>query len=159
MLTLRTLAAEGRFSPSRPEFVTSPPHVAAADARERAVLGYLSTNCGSCHNRQSTIASLGLFLKFTLAHAPQCAPDAIATTVQQPGHWVVPTAPEGTSRLVVPGRPDLSALLYRARSRRPASQMPPIGTVVADREALALVQAWLESGPAETRCARPATTR
>ena len=123
------------------------------------MLGYLSTNCGSCHNRQSTIASLGLFLKYSLARSAQCAPDAIATTAHQPGHWVVPTAPEGTSRLLVPGRPDLSALLDRARSRRPASQMPPIGSVVADREALALVQAWLESGPDDTRCAGQATTR
>ena len=31
----------------------------------RTALGYLSTNCGSCHNRDSSIASLGLHLKWT----------------------------------------------------------------------------------------------
>lgn len=159
MVTLATLVHEGRLSPARPEFVAAPPRIDAADARERAVLGYLSTNCGSCHNRQSTIASLGLFLKFAVA-GERCAPDALATTVDQPGHWVVPTAPEGTSRIVAAGRPDLSALVARARSRRPSSQMPPIGSVVADREALALVQDWVAATPAARRCgAAPVTTR
>ncbi len=66
MVTLRSLVTEQRLAPARPELAAAPPRVMAADARERAVLGYLSTNCGSCHNRQSTIASLGLFLKYTL---------------------------------------------------------------------------------------------
>lgn len=158
VVTLKALVAEGRLSPARPELVAAPPRVVAADPRERAVVGYLSTNCGSCHNRASTIASLGLFLKYTLAEGGQCAPDALSTTVEQPGHWVVPTAPDGTSRLVAPGRPDLSALLHRAKSRRPSSQMPPIGTVLADREALALVQAWVEAGPKAAACPRPAAT-
>lgn len=157
MVTLATLAAEHRLSPPRPELVTSPPRIEAADGRERAVLGYLSTNCGSCHNRQSTIASLGLFLKFAVA-GDQCTPDALATTVDRPGHWAVPTAPEGTSRIVAAGRPDLSALFARARSRRPSSQMPPLGSVVADREALALVQEWIAAAPAATRCAPSAET-
>ena len=153
MVTLRTLVAERRLAPERPDFVAAPPRIQADDARERAVLGYLSTNCGSCHNRQSTIASLGLFLKFAVA-GDRCTPDALATTIDQPGHWVVPTAPEGTSRIVTAGRPDLSALFTRARSRRPSSQMPPIGSVVADRQALALVQDWIAAAPPSPhRCA------
>lgn len=147
MITLRTLTDEGRLSPARLEWATTPPRIAARDARERAVLGYLSTNCGSCHNPKSSIASLGLFLKHDAGRTGTCTPDAIATTVDQPGHWVVPTALEGTSRLVSPGKPELSALLARARSRRPSSQMPPIGTVLADREALDLVSAWIAAGP------------
>ncbi len=146
MLTLRTLVAENRLTPPRPELVAAPPRIEAVDGRERAVLGYLSTNCGSCHNRQSSIASLGLFLKYTLETAGACAPDALTTTVDRPGHWLVPTAPAGTSRLLQPGRPELSALLHRARSRRPSSQMPPIGTVVADRQAIELLTAWIEGG-------------
>ncbi len=160
MVTLRALADEGRLSPARPEWVTTPPRITARDARERAVLGYLSTNCGSCHNPKSSIASLGLFLKHDLERARPCTPDAIATTVNQPGHWVVPSAPEGTSRLVSPGKPDVSALLARARSRRPSSQMPPIGTVLADRAALDLLSAWIAAAPADSpRCttARPTT--
>lgn len=162
MVTLRTLVAEQRLAPARTELVTSPPRVRAANERERAVLGYLSTNCGACHNRRSSIASVGLSLKYTIDGAGGCTPDAIATAVDQPGHWVVPTAADGTSRVVAPGRPELSALLQRARSRRPSSQMPPIGTVVPDREALAMVSAWIASMPAarpRARCNKASATR
>ena len=31
------------------------------------------------------------------------------------------------------------------QSRRPSSQMPPLGTVVRDDEAIALVRRWVES--------------
>ena len=31
------------------------------------------------------------------------------------------------------------------KSRRPSSQMPPLGTVVQDDEALRLVQRWIET--------------
>lgn len=148
MITLRTLHDEGRLAPARPDLVAAPPRIAARDPRERAVLGYLSTNCGSCHNPKSSIASLGLNLQHAADRPAGCTPAAIATTVGQPGHWVVPTAPAGTSQIVHAGQPELSALLYRASSRRPSSQMPPIGTVVADREALDLVRAWIASAPA-----------
>jgi hypothetical protein len=149
MITLGTLLDEGRLAGADPRLRTAPPRIAAADATERAALGYLSTNCGSCHNRQSTIASLGLFLKFSLAATGSSVPDAIATTVGQPGHWVVPAAPDGASRIVDPGRVDFSALLHRVKSRRPSSQMPPIGTVVADKEAIALLTRWIQAMPRE----------
>jgi len=32
----------------------------------------------------------------------------------------------------------------RMRSRRPSSQMPPLGTTVADRDAIELVSAWID---------------
>ena len=122
---------------------------------------YLSANCGSCHNPKSSIASLGLFLQHRADRAASCTASAVATSVGQPGHWVVPTAPAGTSQIVHAGRPELSALLVRARSRRPSSQMPPIGTVIADRAALDLVSAWIASLPAAetSRCPTSATKR
>ena len=160
MVTLETLVGERLLSPVRPELAATPPRIAARDPRERAVLGYLSTNCGSCHNPRSSIASLGLLLSYDAGQAGGCGPEAIASTVNRPGHWVVPTAPDGASRLVAPGRPELSALLARAKSRRPSSQMPPIGTVLADRAALDLVSAWIAAGPAapSAGCAAPAAT-
>lgn len=48
------------------------------------------------------------------------------------------------SRLLAPGAPEHSALLYRMRSRRPSAQMPPLGTVVADPAAVELVRRWIE---------------
>jgi hypothetical protein len=160
MITLQSLLADGRLAGADRGLAAAPPKIAAADPTERAVLGYLSTNCGSCHNRQSTIASLGLFLKYSLATADTCVPDAVATTAGQVGHWVVPSTPDGASRIVAPGRPEFSALLHRAKSRRPSSQMPPIGTVVADKEALALVTRWIQSmDAARANCPGSATTR
>lgn len=145
MVTLQSLVAAGRLRGLPARHVTTAPRIEGRTPVERAVLGYLSANCGSCHNRESSIASLGLFLKHTLASRGACATDALATSIGRPGHWAVPDAPEGTSRVVAPGAPARSALLRRAQSRRPSSQMPPIGTVVADREALALVSAWIDS--------------
>lgn len=148
MVTLETLVIDERISPSRRDWLAHPPRIPAADADTRAALGYLSTNCGSCHNRASSIASLGLILKHSPRANAECTA-ALATTVDRAGHWVVPTAPDGESRLVSPGHPELSALLARARSRRLSSQMPPIGTVVADREAIDLLTRWIQSNPAQ----------
>jgi hypothetical protein len=62
--------------------------------------------------------------------------------------WDLPHSVPGTTRLVTPGAPDASAMLARMRSRRPSSQMPPLGTTLADQDALALVSAWIAALPA-----------
>jgi len=136
MLTLDTLAKDGLLSGARADLLTVPPRIAAADSRTRAVLGYLSTNCGSCHNPSSSIADLGLDL----------ARSTLATTLDVPGTWEIPSLPRGATRRVVPGDPDASSLLYRMASRRPSSQMPPLGTALADTDAIELVRAWIADG-------------
>ena len=151
MLTLKTLVDENLITPSRPELVTNPPRIESSSPITRTALGYLSTNCGSCHNGAGSIATLGLDLKQTTG-ALECSA-AIATTINKRGHWVVPEAPD-ESRIVNPGHPEASALVRRIKSRRPISQMPPIGTVVVDREAVDLLTAWVQSNAAEVaaRC-------
>lgn len=135
MITLRTLTEENLMYPKRPELITAPPRIPASSPLTRAALGYLSTNCGSCHNRESSIASLGLLLK----DRDQAA---LATTVDQRGHWVVPEA-QAESRLINPGHPESSAIVRRMKSRRPSSQMPPLGTVIVDRAAVDLLSRWV----------------
>ena len=154
MITLRTLVDENLVSPRRTELKTRPPRIAARTPEARAALGYLSTNCGSCHNRESSIASLGLLLRHEVRRGglsnpptPECSP-ALATTLNRKGHWAVP-ANSDESRVINPGKPELSALVQRARSRRPSSQMPPIGTVVQDTKAVELLTNWVGSHPAE----------
>jgi hypothetical protein len=167
MLTLRTLVDENLITPRRAELVTDPPRIASSSPITRTALGYLSTNCGSCHNRDSSIASLGLNLKHTEPGAgnrepgagdvhrggsldpPECTP-ALATTVGRRGHWFVPEAPE-ESRIINPGHPESSALIRRIKSRRPISQMPPIGTVVADTAAIDLLTSWVKNNADEWR--------
>jgi hypothetical protein len=149
MVTLRTLNDENLMTPRRPELVANPPRIAAASAITRTALGYLSANCGNCHNRNSSIASLGLDL---LQSPPVSGPECSA--IGKRGHWVVPEAPE-ESRVINPGHPESSALIRRLKSRRPISQMPPIGTVLVDREAVDLLTKWVQEGKSElaTRCA------
>jgi hypothetical protein len=163
MVTLRTLVDEELLMPVRPELVSAPPRIEAPDARTRAVLGYLSTNCGSCHNADSSIANLGLMLKATVApsydaaplhssiapsHARAVASVGIAALSFPTSKWEIPNAPEGATRYVTPGVPEMSAVLVRMKSRRPSTQMPPLGTVLHDKEAIALVTEWIQSlGP------------
>ena len=156
MMTLRTLVADNLISPRQAGFLAAPPRIEAGSPQARAALGYLNTNCGSCHNRDSSIASLGLLLKHEIGARRSgigdrgpgirgCTP-ALATTVGRKGHWVVPANPD-ESRVINPGKPELSSLVQRIRSRRPSSQMPPVGTVVQDRAAVDLLTSWVQSSP------------
>jgi cytochrome c553 len=149
MVTLRTLVDDSLIAPRRTTLKSSPPRINATTPEARAALGYLSTNCGSCHNRESAIASLGLLLKHDVGDQGsgigECTP-ALATTVGRKGHWVVQANPD-ESRIINPGKPELSSLVQRVRSRRPSSQMPPIGSVVQDRAAVALLTGWVQSRP------------
>ena len=170
MVTLSTLVDENLITPRRTELIATPPRIAASSPQTRTALGYLSTNCGSCHNRESSIAKLGLILKDPVENTRRDEPSssstaecsaAIATTVGQRGHWVVPEAPE-QSRMINPGHPESSAIIRRVKSRRPISQMPPIGSVIADREAVDLLTSWVQGNAEEwqhlmARCATKAS--
>ncbi|HEX6213701.1 MAG TPA: hypothetical protein VFZ38_02725 [Vicinamibacterales bacterium] len=148
MLTLKTLMNESLIYPKRPALIETPPRIAASSPEARSALGYLSTNCGSCHNRESSIASLGIILKHTVSGTASREPGtdectaALATTVGKRGHWVVPEAQEA-SRLINPGHPESSAVVRRVKSRRPSSQMPPLGSVVVDKQAVDLLTSWV----------------
>jgi hypothetical protein len=133
MVTLATLHEQRRLEPARPELLISPPRIAAASPQERAVLGYLGVNCGVCHNNAGTLANLRLDLK----------QPSLGTLTAAATKWDRPHSAPGSTRAVVPGNAARSAITVRMRSRRPATQMPPIGTVIADREALSAVEAWI----------------
>jgi hypothetical protein len=51
------------------------------------------------------------------------------------------------ARIVAPGSPDRSILLYRLSRRGPA-QMPPLCSLAVDDAAVTLVRQWIESLPA-----------
>jgi hypothetical protein len=143
MMTLRTLVDEDLVAPKRPELVANPPRIAARNADERALLGYLAGNCGACHNRQSDLAPLGLHWKHV--DMTTRGAEALIGPAAHRTKWQVPGVPDGESVVIDPSHPEQSALLRRMRSRSPASQMPPMGTAIQDREALVLVSRWLDS--------------
>lgn len=143
MVTLRALVDFGRVDPPRPDLAENPPRIRAADPTARAALGYLSGNCGSCHNGTGPLARLGLDLFHKVAGEQAAAEPALATALDAHGRFVVAGAGAEASRIVAPGVPEHSALLFRMQSRRPSSQMPPLGTIVADEQAVRLVREWI----------------
>jgi hypothetical protein len=146
MLTLSRLEAEGLLQPRRPEWTARPPRIPAADPIARAALGYLAANCGNCHRTTASGTALGtvdLAFDHRLAALKLEEEPGWATTVGRAGQWKLPG--EGGSTLrVAPGAPERSTLLHRMASRRPASQMPPLGSVLADEAGLALMRRWIE---------------
>jgi hypothetical protein len=143
MVTLRTLVERGLLRPLSEELVREPPRIPSSNARTRAMLGYFAANCSQCH---ATGGSLGI-LKLSFAHRSTARVEAdepgLATTVGQASDWQIPNAPDGATRRIQPGSPDLSAVFYRMNSRQPSSQMPPLGTVLVDQEAVDLLRRWI----------------
>jgi hypothetical protein len=141
LVTLETLVDERLISPERADLVAAPPRIRASDPMTRSVLGYLSTNCGSCHNGRGEIAALGPILK---PRELLDDGDAVARRlVGQATRWQVPGTPEDTSVVIDPDRPEKSAMLVRMHSRRPSSQMPPLGTLMRDDEAVGVIARWV----------------
>ncbi len=141
MLTLATLVEEGLLAPAQPELVASPPRIRSESARTRAALGYLAANCGHCHDGTAAISANLPALGWVELAADA---DAVAASlVGRATRFQVPGVPEGASVALDPEHPEASALLARMRSRRPASQMPPLGSVVRDQEAVDALAAWM----------------
>jgi hypothetical protein len=131
--------------------LAAPPRIAAADARERAALGYLHGNCAHCHNDDGNPAPVALRLAQSVADPAgglKRVRDSLigAASRYQP---TVVDADDDDWPVVQPGRPSHSVLTVRLRSRQPQAQMPPLGTRIADEAALALVERWI-NGPQPT---------
>jgi len=106
-------------------------------------MGYLSANCGGCHNSTGPLARLGLNLLHNVGGQDQAEEPAVLTAVNAQGRFAVPGIHPDSSRFVAHGAPERSTVLYRMNSRRVSSQMPPLGTVIVDDEAVALVRSWI----------------
>jgi hypothetical protein len=151
MLTLDTLAREGRLVGPSTGPGASPPRIKTRSPRTRAALGYLAANCGACHDGRGEITASVPSLAYEDVMADG---DAVARSlVGRATRWQVPGAPEGGSVVVHAATPDQSALLARMGSRRPSAQMPPLGTVVRDQVALDALAAWIASDLAPERVA------
>ena len=138
--TLSTLADSQLLMHAGEEWKTNPPRIQTEDPATRTVLGYLASNCGTCHNGNGEIAALAPVLRqkdlLTGADA------VVRSLMNQPTRWQLPGSADGTV-LVSPGHPDESALLARMRSRSPSSQMPPLATALRDEAAIAAVRHWI----------------
>jgi hypothetical protein len=141
-LTLRTLVDEDRLQPAQPTLATHPPRIRARNEIERAALGYLSSNCGTCHNTRGPLSRLGFSLRHDFPGVDRAHEPAIETAIGNAGRFALPGDHSG-SRLIEPGLPKASAVMHRMMSRRAATQMPPIGTVIVDSAGAAVVRQWI----------------
>ena len=141
MITLATLASERRLSPARPELVSNPPRIHASSPRTRAVLGYFASNCGTCHNRSGEMTFDGPSLKHSDRDAMGTESPAICWDLPRPGRCrVCRRGRAGCSSVTAP---EASAMLVRMRSRRPSTQMPPLGTALRDEAAIDAITKWI----------------
>ena len=140
-LDLAKLIERGLVRGLPAEWKKTPPRIIARSPRERAALGYLAANCAHCHNAVGPLANVGMSLAVRLVASHQSR-EALTTAVGQPSRYRLPGGKD-TLR-VAAGDPDHSLLALRMASREPLLQMPPLGTKVADQEALDLIRAWIQ---------------
>jgi mono/diheme cytochrome c family protein len=133
---------EQRLVRNLPSALVRTPRIAARSATERDALGYLHANCGHCHNRSGAGVPLRLTLAQSAAQPEASREDTLASVLAVAGRFRTPAWPDA-AHLVEPGRPALSTLALRMRSRDPRLQMPPLGTDIVDDEGLRLVERWI----------------
>lgn len=127
--------------------IENPPRIAARSSVERAARGYLSANCGHCHNALGPLAPLGLDFTRRLAHGAELTDEA-ALGVARPSKYQ-PPGEAGWLRIAA-GHPERSVVASRLGSRAPAARMPPLGTGRVDETAVQLIERWITedlSGP------------
>ncbi len=143
-LDLPTLVKEGWLKGLPQELVERPPRIHAPTPAGRAVLGYLSANCGQCHaDPQLAAGAVPVELQLALNPTdPGAGERVMRFLVEQESRY----RPRGAAdvHLIVPGDPEAGTLMARIRSRDPRIQMPPLGTAKPDLEAIALLERWIK---------------
>jgi hypothetical protein len=146
---LAALVARGLVENLPPALLARPPRVEGTAGRARAALGWLHANCGSCHNGDGPLSSLGLDLEQRVAGRDGRAPLATAAGV------TARFRPGGATWLrIAPGRPEESLVIARIASRNAIVQMPPLGTHLVDEEAVALLSAFVREELADPHATR-----
>jgi hypothetical protein len=134
----------------------SAPIVVPGNATQSAALGWLHANCGiACHNSTSFDCNTTLLMRLNVASmATVQATDTWNTAVGKPLSGLdTAFMPPWPMLRITPGNPMASAVSYRAsvRDTNPAqsNQMPPLDTHVVPDAGVAIVNAWIQSMPAD----------
>jgi hypothetical protein len=153
-VTLRTLDAEKLLTVPEPV-----DHAVPGDAVAQAALGYLHSNCGSCHNQESSadapLTGVQLVNRFSLrlstTQRTVGETDACVTAFEVPMSYTQ----TGTLQMrLVGGGPDDSGIYHRT-ALRGGLQMPPLATKLVDPEGLDILGRWIATLPqrGQTSCA------
>jgi hypothetical protein len=143
-LSLSALVAANRL--------TNPPrdaYVIPGNDLTRTALGYLDTNCGTCHYEGSTHVppEVPLFLNLTTTTLNSTTQtNSFRTAISGSPHVVA----LGADVYIEPGKPEKSFLYLRMTRRDNGGwQMPPIATEVVDSAGAKLIHKWIAMLPAE----------
>ncbi|MDD8019409.1 MAG: hypothetical protein PHP42_13635 [Bacteroidota bacterium] len=142
MINFNDLIRQKRISNVSKRFIDKPPMIEAATPRERAALGYLTSNCGGCHNSTDPLSSVGMFLKYKLTNNSN--QKKLSTVIGHTSKYKIPTIPGDQSFRILSGDPTRSVVTYRMGTRNPYIQMPPLGTKIIDTMALNLITNWIK---------------
>jgi hypothetical protein len=143
MVNLEILIDRGLIRSYPPEWRNRPLRIDAARPTARAVLGYLHSNCGNCHNPSGSLDTLNLLLRHSVA--PSAHDEfALKTAVDKKGRFQIPGTAPGETYLIRPGDPEHSSVVYRLSTRNPFRQMPALGTKLADANAVDLIRRWIQ---------------
>jgi hypothetical protein len=141
---LNDLLERGLLRGTPPGWRENPPRIPAASQSERQVLGYLHGNCGHCHNRDGTPAAVPLVLAQSAAVPEESRRHVLRAIVSARSRYR-PAWTRGDALIIAPGHPEESVLVHRMQSRDPLVQMPPLGTIAPDNDALAMIRRWIAS--------------
>ncbi len=139
LLSLTQLENEERLT--KP--LASAPQIPGDDVTQKA-LGYLDTNCGSCHSDGSTFVSKDIPLRLNLTIESLGSieeTNAYKTTINKVPNF------KGldTDVYISPGSPEKSFLYKRLTTRGDIWQMPPLSTETVDDEGAQVIREWIES--------------
>jgi hypothetical protein len=135
-VTLKVLAAEGRFTTELPEIKVP------GDELTAKALGYLHANCGNCHNPTGIEFNNPFSMRLSVNDK----------SLQDTGVWktglrvsVEKFVTPGVTQRLVPGNPDASCIVHRMSIRGTTEQMPPLASKITDPNGVALIRSWVES--------------
>lgn len=143
--TLRRLVERGLLHGLPPALLETPPQIAAANEVERAALGYLHGNCAHCHHAHEGRVPVRLNLMQRVVDPGASAAQVLRSMLDAPSRYQ--RGDDAGAHALVPGDADASVLMQRMRARDGRTQMPPLGTEVADAESLALLARWINNLP------------
>ncbi len=136
-IDLRSMVARGLIENLPTALLDNPPRIVASSPTSRSALGYLHANCGHCHNDAGPLS----LLEMVMAQDSGAGMDKVLRTLLgRRSDFRL----HGMDTRIVPGQPAASVLALRMKSRDPLTQMPPLGTQLADAEGIALIERWIQ---------------
>jgi hypothetical protein len=143
-LDLQKLVDLGKLS--APPTGNSPYFPIPGTANEKQVLGYMHTNCGHCHNASSNVqGNTPMQLRLSVGTLGTVDTTSAYTTAVNVAA-AVPVG--GLMKIVVPGQPDQSTMMYRFETLPSSTEhMPALGSEVIDDTARMALRTWITNLP------------